>query len=440
MTVTNSQSGTNVHEIASGIYRISTPVPPSVIPGGFTFNQYLLVATTHRCSSTPVPGRCSRWVRDAVAHVLGDVSRLRYVGFSHIESDECGSMNELLAAAPRAEVVCSRVAAMTSADLADRPPRALADGEELSLGRKRVRWLDAPHLPHNWECGYLFESSTRTLLCGDVFTHGGSDLPALTESEVIGPAEATRLAMPDGRGHRRQHPAAAGEARRNRTDHAGGDARQRLQGRRTWTAAWPCRCSRGLGHGPPGTVRGRWPRTTPSSFATSATRARGPGRPSSLSVVATAHERSSTGDATSATPTRPGSWRSRCLLALLLAVRQRRVAEPEHLDRFVLGTCRNVAARMREHAARAAPTELAELDVAMEVPEPETVDLRALTRCLASIDARARVVVHLSFHEERSAEEIAQRLGTTAGNVRLLRHRAVARLRRCLDGRAEESR
>jgi len=128
------------------------------------------------------------------------------------------------------------------------------------------------------------------------------------------------------------------------------------------------------------------------------------------------------------------------LLALLLAVRQGRVAEPDHLDRFVLGTCRNVAIRMREHAMRAEPTELAELDVAMEVPEPEVVDLRALSRCLASIDARARVVVHLSFHEQRTAEEIAQRLGTTAGNVRVLRHRAVARLRRCLDGQAGDSR
>jgi RNA polymerase sigma-70 factor, ECF subfamily len=128
------------------------------------------------------------------------------------------------------------------------------------------------------------------------------------------------------------------------------------------------------------------------------------------------------------------------LLALLVAVRERRVTEPEHLDRFVLGTCRNVAMRMREQAMRAVPTELAGLDVAMEIPELETVDLRALTRCLAGIDARARVVVHLSFHEERSAEEIAQRLGTTAGNVRVLRHRAVARLRRCLDGGAEEPR
>jgi flavorubredoxin len=196
MTVTNSQSGTNVHEISSGIYRISTPIPPSVIPGGFTFNQYLLVDDAPLLFHTG-PRSMFPWVRDAVAHVLGDVSRLRYVGFSHIESDECGSMNAFLAAAPRAEVLCSRVAAMTSADLADRPPRALADGEEVSLGKKRVRWLDAPHLPHNWECGYLFESATRTLLCGDVLTHGGSDLPAVTESELIGPAEATRRMMPE---------------------------------------------------------------------------------------------------------------------------------------------------------------------------------------------------------------------------------------------------
>jgi len=196
MTVTNSQSGTNVHEISSGIYRISTPVPPSVIPGGFTFNQYLLVDDAPLLFHTG-PRSMFPWVREAVAHVLGDVSRLSYVSFSHIESDECGSMNDFLAAAPRADVLCSRVAAMTSGDLADRPPRALVDGEEVSLGKKRVRWLDAPHLPHNWECGYLFESSTRTLLCGDLFTRAGSDVPALTESEVIGPAEATRRAMPE---------------------------------------------------------------------------------------------------------------------------------------------------------------------------------------------------------------------------------------------------
>jgi flavorubredoxin len=135
-------------------------------------------------------------VREAVAKVLGDVSKLRYVSFSHVESDECGSLNEWLAVAPQAEPVCGKIAAMVSVnDLADRPPIALADGEELSLGTRKMMWLDAPHLPHNWECGYLFERTTKTLLCGDLFTHAGHDLPPLTESEVVGPSEAMRAAM-----------------------------------------------------------------------------------------------------------------------------------------------------------------------------------------------------------------------------------------------------
>jgi flavorubredoxin len=196
MTVTNARSGTNVHEIAAGIFRISTPVPPTEIPGGFTFNQILIAGDEPLLFHTG-PRRMFPLVKEAVAHLLGDAARLRYVGFSHVEADECGSLNLWLAAAPNAEPVCGTVAAMVSiGDLADRPPRALADGQELSLGGKRVRWLDAPHLPHNWECGYLFESTTRTLLCGDLFTHAGADLPALTESEVLGPAEAMRQAMP----------------------------------------------------------------------------------------------------------------------------------------------------------------------------------------------------------------------------------------------------
>ncbi len=195
MTVTNSGSGTNVHEIAAGIYRISTPIPPSQMPGGFTFNQILVVDEEPLLFHTG-PRRMFPLVREAVAHVLGDVAKLRYLAFSHVEADECGSLNDWLVAAPRAEPVCSMVAAMVQmGDLADRPPHPLADGEELSLGDKRVRWLDAPHLPHNWECGYLFESSTRTLLCGDLFTHGGADGPALTDSEVLSPSEAMRKAM-----------------------------------------------------------------------------------------------------------------------------------------------------------------------------------------------------------------------------------------------------
>src|SRR5262245_17021359 len=127
MTVTNRQSGTNVHEIAAGIYRISTPV--SAIPGGFTFNQILVQDDEPLLFHTGLR-RMFPLVREAVAHVLGDAALLRWIGFSHFESDECGSLNEWLAAAPRAEPICSRTAAMVSVnDFADRPARALADGE-----------------------------------------------------------------------------------------------------------------------------------------------------------------------------------------------------------------------------------------------------------------------------------------------------------------------
>ncbi len=198
MTTVHAESGTNVHEIATGIFRISVPVPPSAMPGGFTFNQFLLVDDEPLLFHTG-PHKMFPLVRQAVAHVLGDVTKLKWVGFSHVEADECGALNEWLEAAPQATPVCSQVAAMVSvSDFAIRPARALGDGEELSLGQKRVRWFNAPHLPHNWECGYLNESTTRTLLCGDLFTHGGADGPPITESEVLGPSEAFRQAMPAG--------------------------------------------------------------------------------------------------------------------------------------------------------------------------------------------------------------------------------------------------
>jgi flavorubredoxin len=131
-------------------------------------------------------------VREAVARVLPPW-RLRWIGFSHVEADECGSLNEWLAAAPHAVPVCGRIAAMVSIeDLADRALRALADGEALPLGRHRVTWLDTPHVPHAWECGFLWESTTRTLLCGDLFTQGGGGLPAVTEADILGPSEAFR--------------------------------------------------------------------------------------------------------------------------------------------------------------------------------------------------------------------------------------------------------
>jgi flavorubredoxin len=196
MTITNTQSGTNVYEIEAGIYRISTPIPPSDMPGGFTFNQILIVDDAPLLHHTG-PRRMFPLVREAVAHVLGDAAKLRYLSFSHFEADECGALNEWLAAAPNASPVCGAVAAFVSVnDFADRPPIVLTEDSEFSLGQKRVRWLDTPNLPHNWECGHLFESTTRTLLCGDVFTHAGDKNPPLTDRDLVEEANALREAMP----------------------------------------------------------------------------------------------------------------------------------------------------------------------------------------------------------------------------------------------------
>lgn len=193
MTITNKQSGTNVHEIADGIYRINTPV---VIEGagGFSFNQYLIVDDEPLLFHTGLR-KMFPLVREAVASVV-PVEKLRYISFSHVEADECGSLNEWLVAAPQSVPLCGTVAALVSiGDLADRAPRALADGERLALGKHSVRWLDAPHLPHAWECGFLTEEHTSTLLCGDLFTQGGADLLPITESDILGPSEAFRHQM-----------------------------------------------------------------------------------------------------------------------------------------------------------------------------------------------------------------------------------------------------
>jgi len=193
MTVTNRQSGTNVHEVADGIYRINTPV---VVPGagGFSFNQYLIVDDEPLLFHTG-PRKMFPLVREAVASVL-PVERLRFIALSHVESDECGSINDWLVAAPQSVPLCGTVAALVSiGDLADRAPRALADGEGLNLGSHFVRWFDTPHVPHAWECGFLAEERTATLLCGDLFTQGGADLPPITESDILAPSEAFRREM-----------------------------------------------------------------------------------------------------------------------------------------------------------------------------------------------------------------------------------------------------
>ena len=191
---TNARSGTRVDEIADSVYRISTPVPPSAVPGGFTFNQFLVLDEEPLLFHTG-PRQLFPLVREAMAAVTPPEA-LRWIAYSHWEPDESGAMNEWLTTAPRATVVQGNVGVMVCAsDQAIRPPRALADGEVLSLGRRQVTWIDTPHLPHGWDCGFLFESTTRTLLAGDLFTQGGSDVPPLVETDILGPSEAFRKPM-----------------------------------------------------------------------------------------------------------------------------------------------------------------------------------------------------------------------------------------------------
>ena len=191
--VTNPQSGTNVFEISSGIYRINTPVS---IPGGpeFNFNQYLVVDEQPLLFHTG-PRKMFPLIREAIERVM-PVERLHYIGISHFEADECGALNEFLTVAPRAVPLCGSIAAMVSVnDVADRPARALADGETLALGKHTMRWFDTPHMPHAWECGMMMDTSTRTFFCGDLFTQGGPGDTPVTESDILGPSEAFRGQM-----------------------------------------------------------------------------------------------------------------------------------------------------------------------------------------------------------------------------------------------------
>jgi flavorubredoxin len=182
---------TKVNEIADGISRLSTNIP-EVAPGGFTFNQFVVKADEpllFHCG----PRQMFPLVSEAAARIV-PLDQFRWITFGHIESDECGSMNEWLAVAPRAEIAHGVIGCLVSInDMADRPPRQLADGEVIDLGGKRVRHFDTPHVPHNWEARVLHEETTNTLLAGDIGTQTG-DGPAVTEGDIVGPAiEAEEL-------------------------------------------------------------------------------------------------------------------------------------------------------------------------------------------------------------------------------------------------------
>ncbi len=177
---------TRVDEIADKIYRLSTFVPGTAGPGGLNFNQFLIDA------DEPLLFHCGqRSLFPSVSAAAGGViaiDRLRWITFSHVEADECGSMNEWLGAAPNATAAHGNIGCnIWLKDAAVRPPRALGNGEVLDLGGKRVRRIDTPHLPHCWDAGLIYEENTGTLFCSDLFTQMG-DGPALTDADIVGPA------------------------------------------------------------------------------------------------------------------------------------------------------------------------------------------------------------------------------------------------------------
>ena len=179
---------TKISEIADGIYRLSTYVPDIAPPAGFVFNQFLVLADEPLMFHTGLR-KMFALNRDALSRII-PADRLRWIAYGHFEADECGAMNEWLAVAPQAQAAHGQTGCMVSLnDFADRTPRILADGETINLGGKRVRFIDTPHTPHGWDAGVLYEETTGTLMCGDLFTQLG-DGPALTSGDVVGPAIA----------------------------------------------------------------------------------------------------------------------------------------------------------------------------------------------------------------------------------------------------------
>jgi flavorubredoxin len=187
--IANQETTTRIDEVAAGIYRICTPL--DVIPGGFTFNTYLLAGDEPLLFHTSYR-KLFPITLEAVKKVM-PIEKLRWIGGSHFESDEYGALNDFLAAAPQATAFGSEIGVLTSLnDYATRPARAFADGEEFSIGGRRLKWLYTPHVPHGWDCGILFDETTKTLLCGDLFTQAGADMPPVTESEILTASEGMR--------------------------------------------------------------------------------------------------------------------------------------------------------------------------------------------------------------------------------------------------------
>jgi len=173
-------------EIAERIYRVSVFLPQGAGGAGFMFNHFLIDG------EEPALFHCGyRKMFPQISSEVGKImplTRLRWISFGHFEADECGSMNEWLAAAPHAELMHGQTGCRVSiADMADRAPRVLGNKEVVDIGGKRIRYIDTPHVPHGWDAGVIFDEVTGTLFCGDLFARTGSG-PPLTENDIVEPA------------------------------------------------------------------------------------------------------------------------------------------------------------------------------------------------------------------------------------------------------------
>lgn len=173
-----------VDEIAPDVFRLSAYRPEA----NFQFNSFLVRDEEPLLYHTNLRGFFAE-IRDAAARVL-DPARIRWIGFSHFEADECGALNDWLALAPEATPLCSFVGARTSVgDFSLRPPRVLGAEERLATGRRSFRQVETKHVPHGWDASLLFEETGKTLFCSDLFGHDG-DVEPVCAGDVVGRADA----------------------------------------------------------------------------------------------------------------------------------------------------------------------------------------------------------------------------------------------------------
>ena len=179
---------TNIHEIADGVHRLSTCVP-EVAPGGFTFNPYLVTGEEPLLFHTG-PRQMFPLVAEAIGKVV-PIESLRWISFGHVEADECGAMNLFLAAAPRSEVIFNPLGCDVSLnDLCDRAPVSSDGSSTFGGGDHAFRTIMTPHVPHGWEAQVVFDETTRTLFCGDLFSATGDGPAILHDGDIVSPALA----------------------------------------------------------------------------------------------------------------------------------------------------------------------------------------------------------------------------------------------------------